>query len=47
MPIKVSVIVPVWNPGSYIDACVGSILDQTLGPDEVVSRCDERAIGRV
>ena len=35
MPIKVSVIVPVWNPGPYIDACVGSILDQTLGRDEV------------
>ena len=35
MPIKVSVIVPVWNPGPYIDACVQSILDQTLGPDEV------------
>ena len=35
MPIKVSVIVPVWNPGPYIDACVRSILDQTLGSDEV------------
>jgi glycosyltransferase involved in cell wall biosynthesis len=35
MPVKVSVIVPVWNPGPYIESCVRSILDQSLGPDEV------------
>ena len=34
MPVKVSVVVPVWNPGPYIDACMHSILDQTLGSDE-------------
>lgn len=35
MPIKVSVIVPVFNPGPYIDACLGSILGQSLGPEAI------------
>ena len=35
MPVKVSVIVPVWNPGPYIDLCVRSILDQSLGSEAV------------
>ncbi|HEU4974022.1 MAG TPA: glycosyltransferase family A protein [Baekduia sp.] len=32
---KVSVIVPVYNPGSHIDDCIRSILGQTLPPGEV------------
>lgn len=32
--IKVSVVVPVYNPGSYIDPLVDSLLGQTLSPDE-------------
>jgi glycosyltransferase involved in cell wall biosynthesis len=35
MPVKVSVIVPVYNPGPYIESCVESILAQSLGTDEV------------
>lgn len=34
MPVKVSVIVPVYNPGPYIEECVSSLLRQTLPPDE-------------
>jgi poly(ribitol-phosphate) beta-N-acetylglucosaminyltransferase len=32
--IKVSVIVPVYNPGSNIDHCISSLLGQSLPEDE-------------
>jgi poly(ribitol-phosphate) beta-N-acetylglucosaminyltransferase len=32
--IKVSVVVPVYNPGPYLDRCVDSLLDQSLTPEE-------------
>jgi poly(ribitol-phosphate) beta-N-acetylglucosaminyltransferase len=32
--MKVSAIVPVYNPGSHIDDCIASLLDQSLGPGE-------------
>jgi poly(ribitol-phosphate) beta-N-acetylglucosaminyltransferase len=31
---KVSVVVPVYNPGPLIDDCIRSLLDQSLPPDE-------------
>ena len=34
VPVKVSVVVPVWNPGPYIDPCIASLLGQTLPADE-------------
>lgn len=33
MPVKVSVIVPVHNPGPAIEDCVASLLRQSLPPD--------------
>ncbi|MFH0519490.1 glycosyltransferase family 2 protein [Streptomyces sp. M41] len=33
MPVKVSVVVPVFNPGAYIEDCVASLLRQSLPPD--------------
>jgi glycosyltransferase involved in cell wall biosynthesis len=35
MSVKVSVIVPVYNPGKYIEPCIASLLGQTLPADEV------------
>ncbi|CAM5294176.1 Glycosyltransferase involved in cell wall biosynthesis OS=Streptomyces griseomycini OX=66895 GN=FHS37_005470 PE=4 SV=1 [Streptomyces griseomycini] len=34
MPVKVSVIVPVHNPGTYIEDCISSLQRQSLPPDE-------------
>jgi glycosyltransferase involved in cell wall biosynthesis len=34
MPVKVSVIVPVFNPGTYIEDCITSLQRQSLPPDE-------------
>ena len=34
MPVKVSVIVPVYNPGIYIEECISSLQRQSLPPDE-------------
>ncbi|MBA3528324.1 MAG: glycosyltransferase family 2 protein, partial [Propionibacteriaceae bacterium] len=35
MLVKVSVIVPVFNPGVYLDPCVRSLLAQSLPPEEL------------
>ena len=32
--LKISVVVPVYNPGSHIEACIESIVGQSLAPDE-------------
>ncbi|GAB2782937.1 hypothetical protein GCM10027073_14550 [Streptomyces chlorus] len=34
MPVKVSVIVPVYNPGTYIEDCISSLRRQSLPPEE-------------
>ena len=34
MPVKVSVVVPVYNPGHHIDRCIASVLGQSLPADE-------------
>ncbi|MCX2924953.1 glycosyltransferase family 2 protein [Streptomyces sp. NEAU-W12] len=34
MPVKVSVIVPVYNPGAYIEDCISSLRRQSLPPEE-------------
>lgn len=36
MGVKVSVVVPAYNAGRYIDACVDSLLNQTLDSYEVI-----------
>lgn len=33
MPVKVSVVIPVYNPGAYIEDCVASLRRQSLPPD--------------
>lgn len=33
MPVKVSVVVPVFNPGVYIEDCIASLLGQSLPAD--------------
>lgn len=32
--MKVTVVVPVWNPGTYLDRCVDSFIGQSLPADE-------------
>ncbi|MGW1166864.1 glycosyltransferase family 2 protein [Streptomyces sp. NPDC002550] len=34
MPVKVSVIVPVYDPGPHIEDCIASLLRQSLPPDD-------------
>ncbi|GHH00433.1 glycosyltransferase family 2 protein [Streptomyces lanatus] len=34
MPVKVSVVVPVYNPGVYVEDCIESLLRQSLPPDQ-------------
>ncbi|WP_141208362.1 glycosyltransferase family A protein [Streptomyces griseorubiginosus] len=34
MPVKVSVVIPVYNPGAYIEDCIASLRRQSLPPDE-------------
>ncbi|MFK4101874.1 glycosyltransferase family 2 protein [Streptomyces sp. NPDC019531] len=34
MPVKVSVVIPVYNPGNYIEDCIASLRRQSLPPDE-------------
>ncbi|MEU9170473.1 glycosyltransferase family A protein [Streptomyces sp. NPDC048420] len=34
MPVKVSVVIPVYNPGNYIEDCIASLRRQSLPPEE-------------
>ena len=34
MPVKVSVVIPVYNTGPYIEACVESVVNQSMSADE-------------
>ncbi len=35
MPVKVTVVVPVYNAGDAIEPCIASLLEQTLPPEEL------------
>lgn len=35
MGVAVSVVVPVYNPGPYLEPCVDSLLAQTLPPERL------------
>ena len=35
MSAKVSVVIPVFNPGPYIEPCIDSLLTQTMSPDDL------------
>jgi glycosyltransferase involved in cell wall biosynthesis len=37
--LKVSVVVPVYNPGEYFGPCIESLISQTLSPDEFEVIC--------
>ncbi|PWI18442.1 cell wall biosynthesis glycosyltransferase [Streptomyces sp. Act143] len=34
MTVKVSVVIAVYNPGKYVEDCIGGLLRQSLSPDE-------------